>query len=132
MRAMKTYRNPPDVHPPLAAYSHQVELSGPARQLIISGQVGQHLDGRVPEEPLAQLDAALENLSRNLAAAGMTVADLDKLTFYLVAPLDAALRREHNAAWLGPHRPAMTAVYVAALATPLYKVEIEAWASRAA
>ena len=47
MRGMKTYRNPPDVHPPLAAYSHQVELSGPGRQLILSGQVGVAADGGV-------------------------------------------------------------------------------------
>ena len=127
---MKTFRNPPNVHPPLAAYAHQVELSGPRRQLVISGQVGQTPDGRVPEDALEQLDLAFENLARNLQAANMAVADIDKLTFYLVGPLDPARRRERTAAWLGAHRPAMTAVYVAALAGPAYKVEIEAWASR--
>ena len=129
---MKKYRNPPQIHAPLAAYSHQVELSGPARQLILSGQVGVLPDGRVPEDALEQLDAAFENVARNLAAAEMTVSNLDKLTFYLVGPLDAAQRRARTAAWLGQHRPAMTAVFVAALAGPLYKVEIDAWASSAA
>src|ERR1051325_9363370 len=95
---MKTYRNPPDVHPPLAAYSHQVEFSGPARQLILSGQVGQRPAGDVPEDALAQLDAALENVARNLAAADMAVTDLDKLTFYLVGAMDPAQRRERTAA----------------------------------
>jgi enamine deaminase RidA (YjgF/YER057c/UK114 family) len=126
---MKKYRNPPEIQAPLAAYSHQVELSGPARVLVLSGQVGAFPDGQVPEEALAQLDAAFENLARNLAAADMTVADLDKLTFYLVGPWDNAQRRERTAAWLGQHRPAMTVVYVAALASPAYKVEIDAWAS---
>ena len=129
---MKTYRNPPDVHPPLAAYSHQVELSGPGRQLILAGQVGMAADGGIPNDPIEQLDLAFENLARNLGAAGMGVADVDKLVFYLVGQWDAGERRERTAAWLGEHRPAMTVVFVAALASPAYKVEIDAWASRAA
>ena len=127
---MKTFRNPPDVHPPLAAYSHQVELSGARRQLILSGQVGQTTDGRVPPDTLEQLDLAFANLAANLRAAEMAVSDLDKLTFYLVGQWDAGQRRERTLAWLGAHRPAMTVVFVAALAGPAYKVEIDAWASR--
>jgi enamine deaminase RidA (YjgF/YER057c/UK114 family) len=127
---MKTLRNPNDVHPPLAAYSHQVELSGPRRQLIVAGQVGAAEDGGVPYDPLAQLDLAFENVARNLRAAGMGLADIDKLIFYLVGEWDAGQRRERTAAWLGEHRPAMTVVFVAALASAAYKVEIDAWASR--
>jgi 2-iminobutanoate/2-iminopropanoate deaminase len=56
---MKEYRNPPDVHAPLAAYSHQIEISGPERLLILSGQVGAGLDGAVPDDPAGQLGAAL-------------------------------------------------------------------------
>jgi enamine deaminase RidA (YjgF/YER057c/UK114 family) len=127
---MKTFRNPPNVHPPLAAYTHQIELTGPRRQLVLAGQVGQAQDGRVPADPLEQLDLAFENLARNLQAADMNVSDLDKLTVYLVGLWDPARRRERTAAWLGDHRPAMTVVFVAALAGPAYKVELDAWASR--
>ena len=130
--SMKTYRNPPNVHPPLAAYSHQVELSGPRRQLSLAGQVGAAEDSGVPADPLEQLDLAFENVARNLQAAGMSVADIDKLIFYLVGPWDAGQRRERTAAWLGEHRPAMTVVFVAGLASAAYKVEIDAWASREA
>ncbi len=128
---MKEYRNPPDVHPPIAAYTHQIEVRGPERLLVLSGQVGRKQDGSVPDDPIEQLDVALENIERNLRAANMEVQDILKLTFYLVGEMDAARRREVIAARLKGHQPCTTLVYVAGLASPIYKVEIDAWASRA-
>jgi 2-iminobutanoate/2-iminopropanoate deaminase len=129
---MRTSRNPETVHSPLAAYSHQIEVREPARWLILSGQVGQDPDGRVPEDPIEQFRVALDNISRNLDAANMGVRDIVKLTFYLVGDMDAGKRRDVAAAWLGDHRPCTTLLYVAALAAPVYRVEIDAWACRAA
>jgi 2-iminobutanoate/2-iminopropanoate deaminase len=129
---VKEYRNPSNVHQPIAAYTHQIELSGPERLLFLSGQVGRKVDGTVPDDPIEQLDLALENLERNLQAAAMGVPDIVKLTFYLVGEMDATKRREVIAARLKSHRPCMTLLFVTALASPLYKVEIDAWASRAA
>ena len=126
---MKTYRNPPNVHPPLAAYTHQIELSGSERLVLFSGQVGQREDNSVPEDPIEQLDIAFENIFRNLQAADMGIEDIVKLTFYLVGDMDAARRREVTASKLQGHEPCMTLLYVAALASPIYKVEIDAWAS---
>ena len=125
---MKEFRNPPDVHPPMAAYTHQIEVRGPERWLVLSGQVGMNQDGTVPDDPIEQLDAAMENLFRNLRAANMDVGDILKLTFYLVGEWDSNRRRELVAARLKDHQPCMTLVYVAALAAPIYKVEIDAWA----
>jgi 2-iminobutanoate/2-iminopropanoate deaminase len=68
---MKTQRNPDSVHAPLAAYSHQIEITGPQRQLVIAGQIGMRADGEVPVEAIDQLAAALDNVERNLEAAGM-------------------------------------------------------------
>lgn len=128
---MKEFRNPTNVHPPLGGYSHQVEISGHERMLILSGQVGMREDGSVPEDPLEQIDMALENIFRNLRAANMEVKDLVKLTYYLVGEIDTAKRRALVASKLQGHQPCSTLLYVAALATPVYRVEIDAWASRA-
>jgi 2-iminobutanoate/2-iminopropanoate deaminase len=128
---MKTSRDPSTVHPPLAAYSHQVEISGPERLLIVSGQVGMTADGHVPGDPIEQLALALDNVERNLEAAGMQVADLVKLTVYLVGEWDTDARRALMASRLGAHRPCVTLIFVAALAGPALRVEIEAWASAA-
>ncbi|HEX9417141.1 MAG TPA: RidA family protein [Gaiellaceae bacterium] len=127
---MKTFRDPPDVFPPLAAYTHQVELSGDERLLALSGQVGIDTEGNVPDDPIAQLELALENVGRNLVAAGMDWGDLVKLTLYFVGEVDAERRRAAISAKLGDHRPCMTLLYVASLATPAFKVELDAWASR--
>lgn len=37
---MKQSRNPKTIHPPLAAYTHQIEITGAQRWLMLSGQVG--------------------------------------------------------------------------------------------
>jgi 2-iminobutanoate/2-iminopropanoate deaminase len=127
---MKTARNPGNVHPPIAGYTHQIEISAPERMLVLSGQVGRTEAGLVPEDPIQQLDLAFENLFRNLQAAGMEVKDIIKLTLYLTGEMDAAARRDVLVSRLGDHKPCMTLVFVAALASPIYRVEVDAWASQ--
>jgi 2-iminobutanoate/2-iminopropanoate deaminase len=128
---MKEFRNPPDVHQPVGSYTHQIEIRGGERLLVISGQVGVRADGTVPADPIEQVDLALENILRNLRAANMDLRDIIKLNYYLVGEMDATRRREVLAARLQGHQPCSTLVYVAALADPMFRVEIEAWASRA-
>ena len=128
---MKEFRNPQNVHQPVGAYSHQVEITGPERMLVLSGQVGMRENGTIPADPLEQIDVALENIFRNLRAANMEVKDIFKLTYYLVGEIDTAKRRELVAAKLQGHKPCSTLIYAARLATPDIKAEIEAWASRA-
>ena len=126
---MKEFRNPQDVHQPLGSYSHQLEISGNERVLVLSGQVGMREDGTVPEDPLEQMDVAFENIFRNLRAAKMDVKDILKLTYYLVGEVDTAKRRELVVSKLQGHKPCSTLLFVAGLASPIYKVEIEALAS---
>ena len=128
---MKEFRNPSDVHAPLGGYSHQVEITGNERMLVISGQVGMREDGSIPEDALEQVEVAMENILRNLRAAHMDVKDIVKLTYYLVGEIDTAKRRELVAGKLQGHKPCSTLLYVSRLATPGIKVEIEAWASNA-
>jgi 2-iminobutanoate/2-iminopropanoate deaminase len=128
---MKKFRNPQGIHQPLGGYVHQVEITGKERLLIISGQVGMRKDGTIPEDPLEQLDLALENIFLNLRAADMELTDIVKLTFYLVGEIDTAQRRALVAAKLHGHQPCSTLVYVAGLASPAYRVEVEAWATHA-
>lgn len=127
---MKEFRNPETIHEPVGGYMHQVEISASERMLIISGQVGMKQDGTVPEDPIEQLDLVFENILRNLQSAGMEMKDLIKVNYYLVGEWDTVKRRELVASKLAGHKPCSTLVYVAALASPIYKVEVEAWASR--
>ena len=128
---MKEFRNPQDVHQPLGSYSHQIEISGNERLLVISGQVGMRQDGTIPEDPFEQIDLAFENIIHNLRAANMEIKDIIKLTYYLVGEIETAKRREVVLSKLQGNQPCSTLLYVAALASPVFRVEIDAWASRA-
>ena len=128
---MKTARNPESIHAPLGRYVHHIEASAESRLLFISGQIGAEPDGTVPEDAVAQFRVALENVMRNLEAAGFEASDLVKLTTYVVGELDPAGRRAELDRLLGDHFTTSTLVMVAALASPQYKVEIDAWAIRA-
>ena len=129
MSRVREARNPESVHAPLAGYSHQIELRGCERMLVLSGQIGMTADGQVPDDAAEQFDLALQNVLHNLDAASMNVGDLVKLTFYFVEPIEAERRRAILAARLGHHEPCMTLVYVAGLASPVIKAEVDAWAS---
>jgi 2-iminobutanoate/2-iminopropanoate deaminase len=125
--------NPPDVAPPASRYSHCVEVTGPARWLYISGQVGVTPDGVVREGLPAQLDQCFANIEAALRAAAMTKENLVKLTIYVTIGGAESLnayrtRRDH---WLGPtgHVPAGTYVVISELASPKFLVEVEAVAA---
>jgi 2-iminobutanoate/2-iminopropanoate deaminase len=122
-------RNPDTIHQPVAAYTHQIEIPEGGRWLVLSGQLGMRPDGTLPaDDPIEQIEVALANLRHNLDAARMCVEDIVKVTIYLVGTVDPARRRSVLDAWLGGHRPCMTVLYVAALADPRFRVEIDAWA----
>jgi enamine deaminase RidA (YjgF/YER057c/UK114 family) len=125
---VKHFRNPDGIHRPVANYTHQIEVSGIEKLLFLSGQIGMDESGRVPEDPLDQLDLALENILANLKTADMGMSNLTKMTLYLVGEMDASRRRKIINAKLKGHEPCMTLLFVAALASPSLKVEIDAFA----
>jgi 2-iminobutanoate/2-iminopropanoate deaminase len=129
---VKTPRNPDTIHAPLAPYAHQIEVAGPERLLVLSGQLGMALDGGVPDDAADQLGLALDNVLRNLEAAGMSVADLVKLTLYVTELIPPEQRGAILRDRLGEATPCMTLVVVAGLAAPHLKVEVDAWASGSA
>jgi 2-iminobutanoate/2-iminopropanoate deaminase len=129
---MKTSRDPETIAAPLGRYVHQIEIESPSKVLFIAGQVGMRPDGSIPDDPVDQLAVALQNVLANLSAAGMETSDLVKITTYVVAgaELDPARRRSEMERLLGEHVPTSTLVFVAGLAAPQYKVEIDGWAAR--
>jgi 2-iminobutanoate/2-iminopropanoate deaminase len=127
---MKQPRNPETIHAPAGRYVHQIEVSGESRMLFLSGQVGMRPDGSVPDDPVEQLGVALENVLRNLEAAGFEPADLVKTTTYLIGEMDPTPRRAVLDGVLGEHLTTSTLIYVTRLAAPAYLVEVDAWAVR--
>ena len=116
--------NAPDAYAPVAAYTQAIEVSGAVRTLYISGQIGQRMDGALPEDVAEQSRLAWQNLEAQLKAAGMTFDNLVKVTTILPDQGDVAAAREARSKALGNRKPASTLI-VAGLANPAWKIEIE-------
>jgi 2-iminobutanoate/2-iminopropanoate deaminase len=113
---------------PVGPYSPSISAGG---WVVTSGQVGVVTGERGPElvpgGTAAELTQALANLATVLAAAGAQMSDVVTATLYLVDMGDYALANQVWTAAFGDHRPARTAVAVAAL--PLgARAEVAAWA----
>src|SRR6202041_374934 len=116
--------NANDAPPPVAAYTQAIEVTGATRTLYISGQVGQRMDGSIPDDIVEQSRLAWQNLEAQLNAAGMTLDNLVKVTTILPNHADLAAVREERSKGLGDRKPASTLI-VGGLANPAWKVEVE-------
>ena len=109
---------------PVGPYTPVVSAGG---WLVVSGQLGladgTMVDGGVAE----QLTQAIANLSGLLGQHGASLGDVAKTTVFLADIADYATMNEAYIAAFGAHRPARSAVAVAALPMGA-QVEIEAWA----
>jgi 2-iminobutanoate/2-iminopropanoate deaminase len=112
--------------PPVGPYT-PVVAAGP--WLIVSGQVGLRDGALVPGGVRAQTEQALANLASLLAGHSAALGDVVKTTVFMTDISDYQAVNAAYVAGFGDHRPARSAVAVAAL--PLGAlVEIEAWAWR--
>lgn len=94
--------------------------------LVVSGQLGLGPDGLVDGGVATQLRQALENLRGLVEGAGARLDQVVKTTVFLTDMADYAVMNEVYCEAFGDHRPARSAVAVAAL--PLgAAVEVEAW-----
>ena len=119
--------NPPGLSAP-TTYAHIVRAG---KTLYIAGQVGADAAGKVVGPGMAeQLEQVLKNLQIALKSQGADFSHVAKITIYTTdveafrAPDAAAVR----ARYFGATVPASTLVGVTRLASPDYKVEIEATA----
>jgi enamine deaminase RidA (YjgF/YER057c/UK114 family) len=124
--------NPPTIADPAGTYSHGIEVQPNARWLYIAGQVGIRKDGSVPPTVEAQTEVAWQNIVAILAAAGMRVTDLVKITQFLVNLEDFPKYAATRAKFLAGHRPASTGLVIRSLVRPEWLVEVEAVAAKAA
>ena len=114
-----------------SVYAHGVEVPAGARTLYVSGQAGVVDDERLIEGGFVpQCQQAIANIEAVLAAAGMGLTDVVKITAYLTRREDLPLLRQVRAEHLAV-APAVTVVLVAGLHDPEWLVEIEAVAAAA-
>jgi enamine deaminase RidA (YjgF/YER057c/UK114 family) len=112
-------------------FSQAVDLSGASRVLLCSGQAATRDDGSPPttSDMGEQVRQALDNLTTVLGAAGMTMANVVKLTIYTTDVDELFAAYGSASEFLGDNLPAITLLGVTRLAFPELKVEIEAIAA---
>lgn len=109
--------------PPVGPYTPAVRAGD---FLIVSGQVGLGPDG-LADSVAGQLRQALVNLDNVLAEHGARADQVVKTTVFLTDMDDYATMNDVYCDFFGDHRPARSAVAVAALPIGA-AVEVEAWA----
>ena len=121
---------------PVGLYSHAVPVPSGRQLLCVSGQLSVDAQGDsvAPGDFDAQMRQVFSNLSTVLAAAGGSLADLVKMTTYLVDPahIDDFYRvRETLFAEYFPDEvyPGNTLLVISRLVRPEFLIEIEALAA---
>jgi enamine deaminase RidA (YjgF/YER057c/UK114 family) len=120
--------NPPSLARP-SGFSHGIETRG--RLLFLAGQTGQDSTGRIVAagDLVAQFRQALTNVRAVLEAAGGTLRDLVKVTFYVTDKRDyRAKTRAIGAVYrelMGGYYPATTLVEVRGLWDDEALIEID-------
>lgn len=122
--------DPDGLAKPVAYYSHLAVVPGGYKQLVLAGQVGNHLDGTFPESLDEQFEQAIANILAVLKSQGATGRDVAKVTCYLAERPDSYARigKALREAFPEPP-PAQTFLIVAGLAFPALKVEIDVQAA---
>jgi len=114
---------PEDVYPA----PNYVSAIRAGNTLYVAGQIARDLDGQIiaPFDAVGQAEAIFENLGRILKAAGGDWNNVVKMNLYLVDRADSDAVSAIRLKALGDHRPPNTAVIVAALGSPEFKLEVE-------
>ena len=123
--------NPSTIRPPFARYSHGIEISGPARLVVLSGQLGVSKDDVAPESAEDQAAICFSNIDAILAEAEMSRRDVLRINAYVTDRAHMQGYMQARDVWLAnlDPPPASTLMIVAGFTRPEFKVEIEAIAA---
>lgn len=121
MPPFETY-NPEGIYRP-ASYDHALRAGN---TLYVAGQVARDADGNLVSKTAGEQAAQVyANLQAVLEAAGASLADVVKVTTYLVDAADSRAVSEVRLKHFAEHRPPHTGLIVAALGAPEVKVEVD-------
>jgi enamine deaminase RidA (YjgF/YER057c/UK114 family) len=112
------------VYPATPDYVHALEVRNPGRFLYVSGTMGLDPQGAPGASLSEQVDLIWSNLRTILAEAGMSVANIVRVTSYLRDAAYVEVNQAARVAALGDHVVPTTAIVVQTLRDD-WLVEIE-------
>jgi 2-iminobutanoate/2-iminopropanoate deaminase len=116
----------PDAAPkPASNYVQAIRHQRSGKRLVISGQVGISVDGKVAQGLEAQLRQSWANLFAVLHGAGFAKEHLVKTVIYVTLPDSVALSRKMRDEATGGIPHASTYLQISGLASPDFLCEIE-------
>lgn len=112
------------------AFSQVVTTEGKGKTIYVGGQNAVNAQGEIvgKGDIAEQTEQVMKNLQTALSASGATFDNLIKLSIFIVQGQDLSRGFQASRKYLGTLKnpPAITGLFVAALAHPDYLVELEA------
>ena len=118
-----------NVPKPASAYHHGVLITSPQQTLYLAGQLGERVDGSISGDFGDQAEQAWANVKALLAEADMSVADIVKVTSYIVGRDNIPAYVERHRQEVGDTLPPWTLILVDGLGSTDYLVEIDVTAA---
>ncbi len=114
----------------IGKYCDAIEVGANSRWLMTSGTPGLSTTGDIPKDITGQAECAWEHVIGLLERAGMTVADVVKVTQYLTRAEDIPAYGKVRSRFLGDARPASMLLVIPQLVRPEFLIEIEIIAAK--
>lgn len=128
--SVKQVFNPPSVRKPFGAYNHGLLVPPGASLLVTSGQLGIAPDDSIPRDVTAQAELCFEAIRAILEEAGMTFADVIRISGFVTKREDFAPYMAVRDRYTLDPKPVSTLIIVSGFTRPEFLVEVEVTAAK--
>ncbi len=127
---MKQVFNPKSVRRPFGHYNHGLLVPPGASLLVTSGQLGIAPDDSIPADVTAQAELCFEAIKAILDEAGMTFADVIRISGFVTRREDFAPYMAVRDRYTQDPKPVSTLIIVGGFTRPEFLVEVEVTAAK--
>ena len=128
--SVKQVFNPPSVRKPFGAYNHGLLVPPGASLLVTSGQLGIAPDDSIARDVTAQAELCFEAIRAILEEAGMTFADVIRISGFVTKREDFAPYMAVRDRYTLDPKPVSTLIIVSGFTRPEFLVEVEVTAAK--
>ena len=123
--AMLRAITPVSIRPPVARYSHGVEVPAGHRLVFCTGQLGISPEGKIPDDVGEQTVLCFQNVAAILSEAGLKLSDIVRINAFVTDRAHLGPYMAVRDRVVGDPPPASTLMIVSGFARPEFKVEVE-------